>query len=162
MREKSVLLACALLCASVSSWAETPSSDAKPQAHHSQHKPRLDRSGKPKVGKASYYAKRFAGRKMADGTPMNPRADIAASRTLPLGTKAEVTNLENGKSSVVEIRDRGPYVDGRIIDLSPKVAKKLDIIEPGVAQVQVKPLELPPSEETSSGSSSSGESGSGK
>lgn len=99
---------------------------------------------------------------MADGTPMNPRADIAASRTLPLGTKAEVVNLENGKRSVVEIRDRGPYVDGRIIDLSPKVAEKLDIIEPGVAQVEVRPIELPASEQKSSGSSSSGESEGGK
>jgi rare lipoprotein A len=74
---------------------------------------------------------------------MNPNANIAASKTLPLGTKAQVTNLENGKSAVVEIRDRGPYVDGRIVDLSPKVAKSLDIHEQGIAQVEVKPLELP-------------------
>lgn len=105
--------------------------------------PRVDRSGKPRRGKASYYARSFAGKKMADGTPMNPNANIAASRTLPLGTTARVTNLENGKSSVVEIRDRGPYVDGRIVDLSPKVAKKLDMIEDGVAPVVVTPLSIP-------------------
>lgn len=80
---------------------------------------------------------------MADGTPMNPQANIAASRTLPLGTKAEVTNLENGKSEVVEIRDRGPYVDGRIIDLSPKIADSLDITEQGIASVEVRPIEIP-------------------
>jgi rare lipoprotein A len=84
---------------------------------------------------------------MADGTPMNPHANIAASKTLPLGTKVQVTNLENGKSSTVEIRDRGPYVDGRIIDLSTGVAEKLDMIEPGVVPVEVKPIELPPSQE---------------
>lgn len=80
---------------------------------------------------------------MADGTPMNPHAAIAASRTLPLGTKARVTNLENGKSSVVEIKDRGPYVDGRIVDLSPKIAQQLGMKEQGVAPVEVAPIAVP-------------------
>ncbi|HJV76058.1 MAG TPA: septal ring lytic transglycosylase RlpA family protein, partial [Noviherbaspirillum sp.] len=56
---------------------------------------------------------------------------------------AEVTNLANGKSEVVEIRDRGPYVDGRIVDVSPKVAEKLDMKKEGVAPVVVKPIEVP-------------------
>ena len=55
---------------------------------------------------------------MADGSPMNPNANTAASKTLPLGTTARVTNLESGKSAVVEIRDRGPYVPGRIVDVT--------------------------------------------
>lgn len=80
---------------------------------------------------------------MADGTPMNPNANIAASRTLPLGTKAKVTNLANGKSAIVEIRDRGPYVDGRIVDLAPKVAQELDMVKSGVVSVEVTPLEIP-------------------
>lgn len=80
---------------------------------------------------------------MADGTPMNPKADIAASKTLPLGTKARVTNLENGKSATVTIRDRGPYVAGRIVDVSPKVAEKLDMKEAGVAPVVVAPIAVP-------------------
>jgi rare lipoprotein A len=127
----------------------TPAADAKPDtAHHSPKrlkvgKPQLDRSGKVRKGKASYYAKSFAGKKMADGTRMDPNANIAASRTLPLGTKVQVTNLENGKSAVVEIRDRGPYVDGRIVDLSPKVAKKLNMLDDGVAPVVVAPIEVP-------------------
>jgi rare lipoprotein A len=127
----------------------TPAADAKP--HTTRHapkrlkagKPQLDRSGKVRKGKASYYAKSFAGKKMADGTPMDPNANIAASRTLPLGTKVQVTNLENGRSAVVEIRDRGPYVDGRIVDLSPKVAKKLNMLDDGVAPVVVAPIEVP-------------------
>ena len=102
-----------------------------------------DRSGNTQTGKASYYGREFYGKTMADGTPMNPQSTVAASRTLPLGTKAEVTNLENGKSEVVEIRDRGPYVKGRIIDVSPKVADKLDIKEQGVAPVEVAPIEIP-------------------
>lgn len=107
------------------------------------HKQPLDRSGKARKGKASYYGPGFAGKTMADGTPMNPHAAIAASRTLPLGTKARVTNLENGKSSVVEIKDRGPYVDGRIVDLSPKIAQQLGMKEQGVAPVEVAPIAVP-------------------
>ncbi len=106
-------------------------------------KKRLDRSGEPQQGEASYYGKEFFGRTMADGTPMDPESNIAASRTLPLGTKAKVTNLENGKSAVVEIRDRGPYVEGRIVDLTPKTARKLDMVEDGVVPVEVVPLEIP-------------------
>jgi rare lipoprotein A len=106
-------------------------------------KPGLDLSGKARRGKASYYARNFHGRKMADGTPMNPDADVAASKTLPLGTKAEIVNLESGKKAVVEIRDRGPYVKDRIVDVSPKVADKLEMKEDGVAPVEVKPIEVP-------------------
>jgi rare lipoprotein A len=131
------------LCTAGGAYPAHAATDAAPSV--SKTSPKADLSGKPRRGKASYYAHRFAGRKMADGTPMNPNANIAASRTLPLGTKAKVTNLENGKSTVVEIRDRGPYVDGRIVDLSPKVARSLDIVEQGVAPVEVKPLELPSS-----------------
>lgn len=121
-----------------------PPTDGKPApAAKSSKKPALDRSGEPRTGKASYYGKSFHGKTMADGTPMDPEANIAASRTLPLGTKAEVTNLQNGKSEVVEIRDRGPYVDGRIVDVSPSVAEKLGMKEDGVAPVVVTPLEVP-------------------
>jgi len=115
----------------------------KAQKAQKPGKPKLDHSGQPRHGKASYYADKFAGRKMADGTPMDPNSNIAASRTLPIGTKAEVKNLDNGKTEVVEIRDRGPYVDGRIVDLTPKTAKKLDMDEKGVVPVVVTPIEVP-------------------
>jgi rare lipoprotein A len=107
------------------------------------HKKKLHR---PQHGKASYYGKEFYGRKMADGTKMNPHSNIAASKSLPLGTVAEVTNLENGKSEVVEIRDRGPYVEGRIVDVTPKTAENLGFKEDGVASVKVEPIEIPDSE----------------
>jgi rare lipoprotein A len=100
---------------------------------------------RPQHGKASYYGKEFYGRKMADGTKMNPHSNIAASKTLPLGTVAEVTNLENGKSEVVEIRDRGPYVEGRVIDVTPKTAQELGFKEDGVVPVIVKPIQIPDS-----------------
>ncbi|HYD63195.1 MAG TPA: septal ring lytic transglycosylase RlpA family protein [Noviherbaspirillum sp.] len=129
---------------SAPTWAETPAGGTKEtSASAKQKKHTVDLSGKARKGKASYYGKKFHGKKMADGTPMDPNANIAASKTLPLGTKAKVTNLENGKSEIVEIRDRGPYVDGRIVDVTPRVAEKLGMKKDGVATVEVKPLELP-------------------
>ncbi len=109
--------------------------------------PPLDRSGKKRVGKASVYAHEFVGRKMADGARMDARGDNAASKTLPLGTQAEVTNLKTGQSATVTIHDRGPYVKGRIVDLSPATADQIGL-EPkeGVTKVEVKPITLPPPE----------------
>ncbi|MGT2477733.1 septal ring lytic transglycosylase RlpA family protein [Paraburkholderia terrae] len=105
---------------------------------------RIDRRGKARHGKASYYGPKFYSRKMADSTPMDPQSNAAASKTLPLGTKARVTNLKNGKSEVVEIRDRGPYVKNRIVDVSPKTADELGLKKDGIAPVEVKTLEVKP------------------
>lgn len=116
-------------------------------------KPGLDRSGSKQVGKASFYADKFSGRKMADGSRMDPRDDNAASKTLPLGTTARVTNLDTGRSAVVTIQDRGPYVKGRIVDLSPATAREIGISrEAGVAQVEVTPLSIPQPDEPKPGS----------
>jgi rare lipoprotein A len=105
----------------------------------------VDRSGKKRVGTASVYSHRLVGRKMADGTRMSAHDDNAASRTLPLGTKAKVTNLETKQSATVTIRDRGPYAKGRIVDLSPATARAIGIApKKGVAKVEVKPLGIPP------------------
>jgi rare lipoprotein A len=103
----------------------------------------IDHSGRKEAGRASFYAKGFARRKMADGRRLNPNANVAASKTLPLGTTATVTNLDNGKTATVKVEDRGPFVDGRVVDLSPKVARDLDIRKEGVAPVVVKPITVP-------------------
>lgn len=104
----------------------------------------LDRTGAKRFGKASFYAKFFAGKKMADGNVMDPQTNNAASRTLPLGTTAKVTNLETGQSAVVTIQDRGPYVDGRIVDLSPATAQQIGITKrEGIAKVAVTPIAVP-------------------
>lgn len=125
--------------------AAGPEKQPAPRPNHpaaAGHK--LDHSGKKQVGKASFYAPKFAGRKMADGTRMDPQDDNAASKTLPLGTKAKVTNLETGKSAVVTIQDRGPYVPGRIVDLSPATAEKIGLSkEEGLAPVEVAPITVP-------------------
>jgi rare lipoprotein A len=112
-----------------------------------------DLSGHKRVGKASVYAKRFAGHKMADGAPMQPQGDNAASKTLPIGTTAKVTNVETGASAVVKIEDRGPYVKGRIVDLSPSTAQKIGIdSKDGVGRVSVEPIAVPlPNGETKAG-----------
>ena len=135
----------ALLLSVPAAAQDTDGESRKPKRLKVEKKPNLDRSGKTQEGEASYYGKEFFGRKMADGTPMDPQSNIAASRTLPLGTKARVTNLDNGKSAEVEIRDRGPYIEGRIVDLTPKTAEQLGMKTEGVAPVAVTPIELPQS-----------------
>jgi rare lipoprotein A len=103
-----------------------------------------DLSARERRGNASYYAREFFGRTMADGIPMNPRGNNAASRTLPLGTVAKVTDIATGKSAVVKIEDRGPYIKGRIVDLSPSTARKIGITpHVGVAKVVVAPIAVP-------------------
>ena len=107
-------------------------------------KPQPDRSGRSRVGVASFYAESFFGREMAGGESMDPGGDNAASRTLPLGTTAKVTNLSTGQSAVVTIQDRGPYARGRLVDLSPATAQRIGISHrQGVARVRVSPISEP-------------------
>ena len=109
------------------------------------------RKAQPQRGTASYYADRFSGRKMANGARFNPNGNNAAHRTLPLGTTAKVTNLDNGKTTEVKIEDRGPYVGGRVIDLSPKTAEQLDMKKEGTAPVVVTPVAVPEKDERVAG-----------
>lgn len=89
-------------------------------------------------GTASFYAQYFNGRTMANGSAFNVHSNNAASRTLPLGTIAKVTNKSNGRSAIVKICDRGPYASNRIIDLSPSTAKNLGFKNEGLASVIVQ------------------------
>ncbi len=99
--------------------------------------------GKPfvQIGLASYYGKKFHGKKMANGKPFNMYAFTCAHPTLPFGTKVKVTNLENGKWVIVTVTDRGPYVKNRIIDLSYAAAKEIGMIKDGVVKVKVEVVE---------------------
>jgi rare lipoprotein A len=105
------------------------------------------------TGEASRYAKSFQGKKTANGEKFDQKKLTAAHPALPLGTKATVTNLENGKSVDVRINDRGPYVKGRDIDLSPSAAKALDITKKGIAPVKIE-AQLPPTETSETGENS--------
>jgi rare lipoprotein A len=90
------------------------------------------------VGLASWYGPGFHGRTTASGERFDQNDLTAAHRKLPLGTEVKVTNLQNGRSIVVEINDRGPYIDGRVIDVSKAAARRLGIVEEGVAKVRIE------------------------
>lgn len=89
-------------------------------------------------GKASYYADKFHGRKTANGETFDMYDYTAAHKELPFNTMIKVTNLNNGKTVVVRINDRGPFIKGREIDLSKGAAEKLDMISAGVVDVKME------------------------
>ena len=101
----------------------------------------LSRAQNIQSGKASFYAKKFKGRKTASGERIHPDSLTCAHRSYPFGTKLKVYNPANGRSVIVRVIDRGPYVRGRIIDLSWRAAKELDIISKGVGMVTVQRLD---------------------
>jgi rare lipoprotein A len=103
----------------------------------------IDRSGRRQQGQATYYAQKFGGRKMANGEPLQLDSNVAASKSLPLGTVARVTNIKNGRSVVVEIQDRGPFREGGVVDLTPSVARQLGLKRAGIAPVIVSPISIP-------------------
>lgn len=89
-------------------------------------------------GKASYYGKGFHGRKSASGKIYDMYKYTCAHKSLPFGTMLKVTNKKNGKTVTVEVTDRGPYVKGRIIDLSVAAAKDLDMMKSGVVDIEAE------------------------
>jgi peptidoglycan lytic transglycosylase len=115
-RQRGALLALLVETWSGAALAEGPDSPgARREARHLAGLPlvipavgRADPSGRKQQGRVSYYSSYFTHRKMADGQPMSPQSNVAASKTLPLGTTAKVTNLQNGKSATVKVEDRGP------------------------------------------------------
>ena len=110
-------------------------------ASHSNRAPASRRPGAgASEGVASYYAAKFQGRPTANGERFDNGKLTAAHRTLPFGTRVRVTNLDNGRSVTVLVNDRGPFVKGRIIDLSFAAARRIDMVRAGVARVRVEPV----------------------
>ncbi len=97
----------------------------------------IDDYPEPITGRASFYGPGFAGRKTASGAIFRPEELTAAHRFLPLGTRVRVTNLTNGRSVLVTINDRGPYIRGRHIDLSVAAARAIGMLNRGVAEVMI-------------------------
>ncbi|SUT87788.1 rare lipoprotein A [Actinobacillus ureae] len=91
-------------------------------------------------GIASYYADKFNGRRTANGEKFSNSAMTAAHKTLPFGTLVEVTNMRNGRSVVVRVNDRGPYVHARVVDLSKAAARQLGMHHSGIARVKLAVL----------------------
>ncbi|HEY0556329.1 MAG TPA: septal ring lytic transglycosylase RlpA family protein, partial [Thermoanaerobaculia bacterium] len=92
------------------------------------------------VGRASWYGPQFDGNPTANGETFDMNALTAAHRTLPLGSRALVRDLDNGREVVVKINDRGPYIQGRDIDLSYGAARELHMVPDGLARVEITPL----------------------
>lgn len=93
-----------------------------------------------KIGIASWYGPKFYGRKTASGERFTKHAFTCAHKTLPFGTRLEVTNLYNNKSVEVIVNDRGPYIGRRVIDLSYAAAKEIDLLKTGTAKVAIRQL----------------------
>ena len=121
---------------SAASPAQSAEGEASPAQQAAEKKP-------AQTGEASYYGKEFNGRSMANGAKFNPNSASAAHRSLPLGTKAKVTNLKNGRTTTVKVEDRGPYARGRVLDVSPRTADDLGMKETGHAPVKITPVEVP-------------------
>jgi len=102
--------------------------------------PLPDSHGFVQFGQASWYGEQFHGRPTASGEIYNMYQKSAAHKTLPLGTYVEVTNLSNRKRIVLRINDRGPFIKDRVIDLSYKAAKEIDLVGPGVTDVKIVAL----------------------
>ena len=100
----------------------------------------LSPGGYSAEGKASYYGARHHGNKTASGERFDQYALTAAHRSLPFGTRVQVTNLRNGKRVAVRINDRGPYSRGRLIDVSKAAAEQLDMLTSGIAPVRIETL----------------------
>ena len=148
-RLATLAAAFALLCAATSTFAEAGRRDHAARHRHRGHSAQQPRSkpephvGQDQRGTASVYAGRFHGRQTADGTRFDAGSDTAASKTLPLGTTARVTNLETGKTATVQVRDHGPRRRDRIIDVSPGTAGALGMDRKGTAPVAVTPIAPP-------------------
>lgn len=95
-------------------------------------------------GQGSYYADKFNGRATTSGEIYRPGRLTAAHNTLPFGTRIKVTNVRNGHSVKVVVNDRGPHAKGRIVDVSKRAARKLDLIDAGVVPVRLKVLRMGP------------------
>jgi rare lipoprotein A (peptidoglycan hydrolase) len=109
------------------------------------NEPKKHRSWRTKLtqsGKASWYGRSFHGKTTASGEVFDQRLMTAAHKTLPLGSRARVINLTNGNSVEVTINDRGPFIPGRIIDVSRAAADELGFLESGLAQVRIELLQV--------------------
>ncbi len=120
------------------------SSPAVLAARTIRHHPRWQVGPHRQIGKASIYSSRLQGRHMTDGERFSTSSNAAASKTLPIGTQARVTDLQTGRSADVTIKDRGPVPRGRVVDLTPHTAQQIGLTrKEGIAPVVVVPTRIP-------------------
>ena len=119
------------------------STQRAPENQYPSPPPSQNYSSVPRPGKlevVSWYGPGFVGHLTSDGEAFNPNELTAASKTLPIGSRVRVTNPDNGRSVVVRINDRGPYVRGRSLDLSSAAARRIGVTDRGVCRVRVRVL----------------------
>jgi rare lipoprotein A len=132
----------ALIAALASNSALASTTSKNPTAAHSQTAAKT--GTKPQVGTASHYGPGRAGRLTASGERFNPNAMTCAHRTLPLGSVVKVTDIATGKHVSVKVNDRGPYIRGRILDLSDRAARELGVGGRGLLHVSVEVTDAAP------------------
>lgn len=149
-RFAAVLAAVVLFgCSSSPRFAEKEKSSGTEKTNRTTEKTEPEKSVKVSTGKvlltlegvASYYAMDFHGKLTSNGETFDMNALTAAHRTFPFGTKIRVTNLENNLSVVVRVNDRGPFIEGRMIDLSMAAAKEINLVKTGTARVRLEVIE---------------------
>lgn len=154
VRATKYVILCAFVCLSLTACGTCPSPPPRPvpstglstqrpyQVNGVWYYPLPSAEGYEAKGLASWYGPHFDGKPTSNGETYNMYGMTAAHKTLPLGTHVKVTDLKNGRSVIVRINDRGPFVAGRIIDLSYKAARKLGMAKTGVAPVRVEAVQL--------------------
>lgn len=152
VNRRIVIICCLLLttaCASTRTNAGRTPDSARPVSRPSQkpytvngqrYEPIASHEGFVQTGIASWYGKDFHGKKTSNGEVYDMRAMTAAHKTLPLGVYVKVRNTDNGREAIVRVNDRGPFVKGRIIDLSYSAARKLGVDLAGTAPVRIEAL----------------------
>ncbi len=120
---------------------ETSSKESEPAPSAQPERTSSDKPLLTLEGIASYYADDFNGKQTSNGENFDMNSFTAAHRTFPFGTKIRVTNLENSKTVIVRVNDRGPYKEGRMIDLSRGAAQAIDLVRTGTARVRLEVLE---------------------
>ncbi len=121
-----------------------PAPPPSPSQERSRNKPPAVAMGYSETGVASWYGHPYHGRPAADGEIYDMETLVAAHRLMPFNTWLRVTNLANGKTVNVRVIDRGPFVNGRIIDLSKAAARQIDLLGPGTGQVRLEVIGAPP------------------
>lgn len=140
-----------MVCTALISCATVPTKKREKQVFQKKTKPYCvydqcyfplpSAEGFVEEGYASWYGPEFSNRRTSSGEPYDMNALTAAHKTLPLGTYVKVTRLDNGKWTIVRINDRGPFVSGRIIDLSKRAAKELDMLNDGIVKVRIEAVQ---------------------
>lgn len=132
------------LCSSQAAYASKPNAALEPVGPYiikgRQYQPLPSHEGFAQGGNASWYGTDFHGKKTSSGEIYNMHGMTAAHKTLPLGVYVKVHNKQNGRKIIVRVNDRGPFVEGRIIDLSHSAAKALGIVKSGIAVVYIEAL----------------------